>query len=738
MNRDGQFLSLSSTSERTLRLTGMVGPFFHVHKKLIDAAQAAGKIKILHSPLSCFEVKFKVSIGSDELAEYNFSPTDLKPTASQFHQILMFSFPVFIPEPFFILPNLTVSVTLLHKIEDFEPVFVATGKTSELVGDVIFTISDGNENESEKYVMIDLIKQHLNTFVIPIYRSPSPISRDIRSQSDYFTSDMTSNDLNHPFIGDLEKYAAAVTHVFSVFMTAPTLPVPKGEEIVDTITRPRFFKDDQTPKYDVIPQLKQIINNPFIAGFSDADFQFLKKYKKYVSTFPSGFLKLASKDIFVSQPDLPFIFALYCLRLDEASMPITKHAGRCLRKANMDIVKNFVECLIQTSMYSQEASEFMYEKCAEDDELAVSVYWALRLELENSNNKPLAARFLKHLDENVFSKELSEDIHNGEMVMEKLKEIIIGVKTLPKAEKVNYVRERIKPGFVEKPFRLPLKPSFVVESISQENIIVFGSSLQPVKLDFVDKSGKIFSAILKVGDDMRQDALALSLVNFMDDRLKRYGYDLCMTPYKVLPMTLTYGMCEYVVGAKALSKVLADNQQSIENYLDYNYDALEVFIKSSAGYSVLSYVLGVGDRHLDNLLLKKEGNFLHVDFGFMFGQDPKPIPVKVRVVEEMTQAMGKFGKERFLELCAIAFVAIRHCADEILCSLALMIDAQLPHLPKTKEGIANNLLANLLLNLSDEKAGEAMINTVNNAINSFLPSINEKLHQISNWVGNLK
>ena len=738
MNKDEQILSFSGTSERTLRLTGMVGPFFHVHKKLIEAAQAVGKIKILHSPLSCFEVKFKVSIGSDELAEYNFSPTDLKPTASQFHQILMFSFPVFIPDAFFVLPNLTVSVTLLHKIEDYEPVFVATGKTNELVGDVIFTISDGNENECEKYVMIDLIKQHLNTFVIPVYRSPSPISRDVRSQSDYFTSDMPANDLNHPFIGDLEKYAAAVTHVFSVFMTAPTMPLPKGEEIIDTITRPRFFKDDETPKYDVIPQLKQIINNPFIAGFSDADFEFLKKYKKYVSTFPSGFLKLASRDIFVSQPDLPFIFALYILTLDLPSLDITKHAEKCLRKAEPKVVRNFVECLVQTAIISQDACNFMYERCSEDKELAVSVFWALHLELENSKQTQMASKLLAYLDQNVYSKELSEDIHNGEIVMERLKEIIEGVKTIPKAEKINYVRERIKPGFVEKPFRLPLNPSFIVESISQENIIVFGSSLQPVKLDFVNQKGEIFSAILKVGDDMRQDALALSLVSFMDDRLKRYGYDLCMTPYKVLPMTLTYGMCEYVVGAKALSKVLADNQQSISNYLLKGEESKDVFISSSAGYSVLSYVLGVGDRHLDNLLVKKEGNFLHVDFGFMFGQDPKPIPVKVRVVEEMTQAMGPEGKEKFLKLCAIAFVAIRHCADEILCSLALLLHAQLPHLPKTKEAIANNLLANLLLNLSDEKAGEAMIMTVNNAINSFLPSINEKLHQISNWVGNLK
>jgi phosphatidylinositol 3-kinase len=31
-----------------------------------------------------------------------------------------------------------------------------------------------------------------------------------------------------------------------------------------------------------------------------------------------------------------------------------------------------------------------------------------------------------------------------------------------------------------------------------------------------------------------------------------------------------------------------------------------------AGYSVLTYVLGVGDRHLDNLMLAPDGTSLYV------------------------------------------------------------------------------------------------------------------------------
>lgn len=50
--------------------------------------------------------------------------------------------------------------------------------------------------------------------------------------------------------------------------------------------------------------------------------------------------------------------------------------------------------------------------------------------------------------------------------------------------------------------------------------------------------------------------------------------------------------------------------------------AMDRFIKSCAGNSALTYVLGVGDRHLENILLRSSGAIIHCDFGFCFGRDP--------------------------------------------------------------------------------------------------------------------
>ena len=49
---------------------------------------------------------------------------------------------------------------------------------------------------------------------------------------------------------------------------------------------------------------------------------------------------------------------------------------------------------------------------------------------------------------------------------------------------------------------------------------------------------------------------------------------------------------------------------------------------------------GLGDRHLENIMVTQQGLLAHVDFGYVLGDDPKHVSSPMRITEDMIDAMG--------------------------------------------------------------------------------------------------
>jgi phosphatidylinositol 3-kinase len=115
--------------------------------------------------------------------------------------------------------------------------------------------------------------------------------------------------------------------------------------------------------------------------------------------------------------------------------------------------------------------------------------------------------------------------------------------------------------------------------------------------------------------------------------------DFKFTAYKTLAFSKQDGMLEFVSGSKTVQDVLKDNNNRIDNYLkkvavvktptgQEVYDEgkfeeiLDTYIKSCAGYCTVTYLMAVGDRHLENLMIDNLGHLFHIDFGFIFGKNP--------------------------------------------------------------------------------------------------------------------
>jgi cell cycle checkpoint protein MEC1 len=78
------------------------------------------------------------------------------------------------------------------------------------------------------------------------------------------------------------------------------------------------------------------------------------------------------------------------------------------------------------------------------------------------------------------------------------------------------------------------------------------------------------------------------------------------------------------------------------------FRARQNYVKSVAIMSIIGYMIGLGDRHLENILIDMHsGEMVHVDFNCIFnsGEDltyPETIPF--RLTQSMVQAMGPLGR----------------------------------------------------------------------------------------------
>ncbi|KAL3750007.1 hypothetical protein ACJRO7_011048 [Eucalyptus globulus] len=125
-----------------------------------------------------------------------------------------------------------------------------------------------------------------------------------------------------------------------------------------------------------------------------------------------------------------------------------------------------------------------------------------------------------------------------------------------------------------------------------EESSIFKSALHPLRLTFRTASGGSCKIIFKKGDDIRQDQLVIQMVSLMDRLLKSENLDLCLTPYKVLATGQDEGMLEFIPSRSLAQKFHPDEHGPF----GITATCLDTFIKSCAGYSVITYILGIGDR----------------------------------------------------------------------------------------------------------------------------------------------
>lgn len=95
--------------------------------------------------------------------------------------------------------------------------------------------------------------------------------------------------------------------------------------------------------------------------------------------------------------------------------------------------------------------------------------------------------------------------------------------------------------------------------IDVEKCRVMESKKKPLWLTLKDaRGGKDFVLMLKVGDDLRQDALIMQLLRVMNDLWKREELDMQMMLYDCISTGYERGLLQVVPNANTLANILID------------------------------------------------------------------------------------------------------------------------------------------------------------------------------------
>ncbi|KAH3995297.1 phosphatidylinositol 3-kinase VPS34 [Parastagonospora nodorum] len=266
------------------------------------------------------------------------------------------------------------------------------------------------------------------------------------------------------------------------------------------------------------------------------------------------------------------------------------------------------------------------------------------------------------------------------------------------------------------PLPLPLDPSVYITGITDE-CNVLKSSLLPMVLNFKTTTDNKYPIIFKTGDDLRQDQLVIQIITLMDRLLRKENLDLKLTPYRILATSTSAGAFQFVP-SMSIAAACQKHKGSLLAYLRANNpddsaplgvrkEAMDTYIKSCAGYCVITYLLGVGDRHLDNLLLAPDGRFFHVDFGYILGRDPKPFAPQMKLCREMIEGMGGAQHPNYLAFKSYAFTAwstLRKSSNLLLNLFALMQGANIPDIKVEREGSVGKVRERMWLGRSEGEA----------------------------------
>lgn len=312
--------------------------------------------------------------------------------------------------------------------------------------------------------------------------------------------------------------------------------------------------------------------------------------------------------------------------LDES---IREYAVNSLQQVSyMEIneyLSQLVQCLKYESYHDSPLASYLLKLAIKHPlKIGHQLFWNLKSEMHNENIRQRFGLYLEvfllkigHELRSVFEDEtwlinkllkLSDIGFIKDKTREEIQEIL--------HEKLNQLNEE----FSNKEISIPLNYKLKVKGLIVDKCKIMKSKKKPLWLVFknADVYGEDIYVMFKKGDDLRQDIITLQLFRIMQNLWYSEGIKLKMSLYNVISTGYYQGMLQIVTNAETLATIqksfggitMGFSDKPLKYWMSKNLqgvnevESVDNFLLSCAAYCVATFVLGIGDRHNDNIMIK--------------------------------------------------------------------------------------------------------------------------------------
>ncbi|KAI4897685.1 hypothetical protein NFI96_015723 [Prochilodus magdalenae] len=282
---------------------------------------------------------------------------------------------------------------------------------------------------------------------------------------------------------------------------------------------------------------------------------------------------------------------------------------------------------------------------------------------------------------------------------------------------------------------------WVYLSSFDDSVEILASLQKPKKISLRGSDGKFYTMMCKPKDDLRKDCRLMEFNCLINKCLRKDAEsrrrDLHIRTYAVIPLNEECGIIEWVnntaglrhiltklykekgiyLTGKELRKMILPKTASIQEKLKLHKDVLcarhppvfhewflrtfpdptswynsrSFYCRSTAVMSMVGYILGLGDRHGENILFDSlTGECVHVDFNCLFNKGETfdvPEVVPFRLTQNMVDAMGPMGTEGlFRQACEVTLRLMRDQREPLMSVLKTFLHDPLVEWSKPVKG----------------------------------------------------